>query len=553
MLAIIYQIFRSFTETEKKIFWGVLAIFIISSILWGFLVLQNKTIPVPIQSNLYREGMLGQPINVNPVLAGTNDSDRDLIELLFSDLLDLTESYTVSDDGQTWKMKLKADLRWDDGKPVTADDVIFTIDTIQDSGSRSPIFPTWQGVIVNRISEREVEFTLRTPYAFFLNNLQELKLLPKHIFGSIPPENIRLSNFNLEPVGNGPYQFSSMEKRKDGFITDYHLETNRYFAGEKPYLENLDIKFYASSDELINAFNLKRIDGFGGLNPKNVNDLKFGNQILEKLMPRYYAIFLNKNTKPSLVNKEVLKALELATNKEKIIGEVFNGRAIVINSPLPAIIEGYDRNTDPGHEFSLEKAIEILSKDKWLLNEKTQVREKKVGRQMETLEYAVIVPQISFLTQTVEIIKEDWAKIGVKLNPIIMNPEDILNEVIKTRNYPMILFGNVLKGNSDIFSFWHSSERFYPGLNLALYENKKVDALLESVRKNLEAEDRIKDLSQIQKLINEDKPAIFLYSPAYLYAGPKDLGGFEESVLITAADRFENVNKWYLETTRVFK
>ena len=249
----------------------------------------------------------------------------------------------------------------------------------------------------------------------------------------------------------------------------------------------------------------------------------------------------------------MLKALELATNKEKIIGEVFNGRAIVINSPLPAIIEGYDRNTDPGHEFSLEKAIEILSKDKWLLNEKTQVREKKVGRQMETLEYAVIVPQISFLTQTVEIIKEDWAKIGVKLNPIIMNPEDILNEVIKTRNYPMILFGNVLKGNSDIFSFWHSSERFYPGLNLALYENKKVDALLESVRKNLKAEDRIKDLSQIQKLINEDKPAIFLYSPAYLYAGPKDLGGFEESVLITAADRFENVNKWYLETTRVFK
>ena len=117
----------------------------------------------------------------------------------------------------------------------------------------------------------------------------------------------------------------------------------------------------------------------------------------------------------------------------------------------------------------------------------------------------------------------------------------------------MIIFGNVLRNNPDIFSFWHSSERFYPGLNLALYDNKKVDALLESIRTNSDETKRNEELFQLQKMIIQDQPAIFLYSPTYLYVGPKNLGGFEEKTIATPSDRFESVNLWYLETTRVFK
>ena len=117
----------------------------------------------------------------------------------------------------------------------------------------------------------------------------------------------------------------------------------------------------------------------------------------------------------------------------------------------------------------------------------------------------------------------------------------------------MILFGNILKQNPDLFSFWHSSERFYPGLNLSLYENKKVDALLEQVRKESDSVKRATALSQIQRMISEDMPAIFLYSPKYLYAAPSHFGGFDEPMISVPSDRFRNVNKWYLETTRVFQ
>jgi peptide/nickel transport system substrate-binding protein len=552
-MKILNQIYYSLTKTERYVFWGAILIFLTSGIIWANLMLEAATVEIPVSSNKYREGIVGQPVNVNPIFGGLNDADRDLIELLFSDLITLSESHKASGDGQTWNVILKSNLHWSDGRPLTSDDVIFTIDTIQSASSQSPLFMTWQGVVADRISEREIEFTLRSPYAFFLNNLKDLKIIPKHIFSVIPAENFHLSGFNLEPVGSGPYKFASSEKRKNGFITSYHLATNEYSPLEKPLIKEFEVKFYQDSAEIIRAFNTKKIDGFGGINPKNIEDLKLNHKIIGKLIPQYYAIFINKNTGNGLNNDNVLSALNLATNKERIIETVFSGKALTVNQPLLPFISGYDQSADPGNEFSLEEANEILEKDKWMMDEKIGTRSKTAGNRTEILEFSIVVPQIPFLTETVEIIKSDWEQIGVKLNPIVLNPSDVANEVIKTRNYQMIIFGNVLKNNPDIFSFWHSSERFYPGLNLALYENKKVDNLLESIRKNLNAEVRKNELAELQKLIIEDQPAIFLYSPIYLYAGPKDFGGFEEVTISVPSDRFRNVHKWYLETEKVFE
>ncbi len=550
---LIHQIYKNFTKTEQYIFWGSFLVFIASGTLLCLLILQTTTIEVPVESGIYREGIIGQPVAINPILSGITDADRDLIELVFANLTDLAESHESSSDGQIWNVILQPDLVWSDGKPLTSDDVIFTIDTIQNPASRSPLFLTWQGVIIDRISEREVEFTLRNPYAFFLDNLRGLKIIPKHIFGNIPVENFRLSEFNLEPVGSGPYQFVSSEKRKDGFISKYRLRANEHYAKQKPFIKAIEIIFFSSTADLIDAFNKKIIDGFGGLSPKQISSLQLNHKILEKVMPQYYAIFLNKNASASLADPAVLQAIGLATNKQALIESSFDGKALIVNSPIPSTVVGYDRAADPGNEFSIEKANGILDAAKWNINKNTEIREKQIGRGLETLEFNIVVPQISFLVDTIEILKEDWRRIGVKINPIILSPADVVNEVVKTRNYQMMLFGNILRGNSDVFSFWHSSERFYPGLNLSLYENKKVDTLLESARKNLDEVSRFEDLSELQKLIIKDQPAIFLYSPLYLYAAPKELGGFEESSIVTPSDRFKHINKWYLETERIFK
>ena len=164
-----------------------------------------------------------------------------------------------------------------------------------------------------------------------------------------------------------------------------------------------------------------------------------------------------------------------------------------------------------------------------------------------------MVPEAKFLIESANLIRDDWKKIGVSLNPVVMKLSDVVNNAIKPRNYQMILFGNTLNNNPDVFSFWHSSQRFDPGLNLAIFSDKNADNLLENIRQNLDENTRQQDLSRLQKIINDAKPAVFLYSPKYIYATSKSLGGFSAKSIAFSANRFEKVNEWYLKTARVFK
>ncbi|MDD5431082.1 MAG: peptide ABC transporter substrate-binding protein [Candidatus Pacebacteria bacterium] len=548
----LYNIFKTFTRMERFFFGGSLLVFVVSFIFLISFYLNAHTVSVPVSSNQYTEGIIGQPIYINPVISGTNDADNDLSEIVYSDLTELTDYYKIDETGKIWNIFLKPDLKWSDGKPLTTDDIIYTIETIQDPNTRSPLYQTWQGVVAQRISELEIEFNLRTPYAFFLDNLKDLKIIPEHIFGTIPSSNFRLSDYNLEPIGSGPYKFISYTKRKDGFITDYYFTANDNFASTTPYIKNFNVKFFQDSDELISAFNSKKIDGFGDLNPKNITDIKISNSIIEVPMPRYYAIFFNTAANAALQDKNIRLAMETATDKKKIIEKVFDNKALVADGPILPTMQGYDPASQVPQEFSIEKSVQLLESNGWVVAT-DGVREKRAGNITNRLEFDLIVPQIPFLEETVNIIKEDWQAAGIKINPIILNPLDINNEVIKTRNYQMIIFGNILKNNPDIFSFWHSSGKFYPGLNLAIYGNKKVDDLLESIRKEFDQAKRDEALKTLQLTINSDKPAIFLFSPTYLYIGPRSLGGFTQDPITVPSKRLNNVYLWHLKTTRIFK
>ena len=546
-----YQILKSFTDKEKKAAIISGAIFLICSILWIANFINTNTVAIPAESNKYTEGVIGQPKFINPVIANS-DIDRDLSQIVYSDLTELMDHYTVSNDGKTWNIFLKADLLWSDESPLTSDDVIFTIETIQDTETRSPLFTTWQGIVADRVSELEIEFNLRNSYAFFLDNLKELKIIPKHIFGSIPSANLKLSGYNLEPVGSGPYKYSSYSLRKDGFITQYSFEINPNYPGKKSFIKNISINFYQGQDELIDAFNSRKIDGFGNLNPTNIEKIKLSHKIIELKMPRYYAIFLNQNLNEGLKDIDVRNALNVAVDKNALVSDIFKNRAEIVNQPITSTIEGH--NNEIGlTEFSIEKSIQILEENGWKINEETGIREKKIGKNTIKLNFQLIIPQIQFLVDTAEQLKNNWEKLNVTLDIIKLNPTDVNEEVIKTRDYQMLLFGNILKNNPDIFSFWHSSEKFYPGLNLSLFQNKTVDELIESIRKEMDSEKRLIGIEKLQNSIVNENPAFFLFSPYYLYVSDKNLGGLEGKILITPSDRFKNINEWYLQTNRALK
>jgi len=517
----------------------------------GINSLNRLTVQVPVRGGTYVEGVVGQPTYINPVIAAS-EADRDLVALLYASLYDLAEKIESEESGQAWKVRLKENAAWHDGQLVTSDDVIFTIEKIQDPESRSPLAAGWRGISAERVSEREIRFNLAAPYAFFEDNLRRLYPVPKHLFADIPLANWRLSLYNLEPVGSGPYRFTSSDTRRDGYITEYRLAANDAYANGRPYIDTFAFKFYSDEERLLQAFNLAQIDGVGGIEPSLLSRFRLRYQLLSLTAPRYYAVFWNGSVNPVLKDKNVRRALAQAVNKEELASAIFGGNAVVSYGPIPPTFDTFNAALAKDTSFSKEQAESLLENSGWKRDE-NGLRSKGSGASKAVIEFNLVVPQVPFLKETAEYLKTAWDAIGVKANVILLSPQDVASEVVRTRNYEALLYGNILSGNPDLFSFWHSSQRFSPGLNLALYENKTADKLIETIRQTGDQGLRVKDLETLQSLIVQDQPALFLYSPNYLYVATRALRGFELVSLVTPPDRFRGVERWYVKTARTFQ
>lgn len=543
------------TRRERAVFMLAASIFAISGIFVAWSAYHRATEEVPARGGRFAEGVIGQPMFVNPLLANGNGPDEDLMRLVFGDMGDLAESYAESPDGKSWTMTLKEGLSWDDGEPITASDVVFTIETAQDESAGSAQTGTWQGVIAEKISDREVRFTLREKNSFFENLARSLKIAPEHIFAGIPTTNMRLSDYNLEPVGSGPYSWAGKDVGKDGFIREVRLVPSATYQGDAPLIPEFSVRFYKNEEDLVEAFNAKEIDGMGGISHARIPSLAIKHQLETIYLPRYYAIFFNKSTNPALKEEAVRRALSRAIDRKRIVNEVFGGYAAPSYGPMNPGTEGYDAETDRREEGAFaENAGGGLEAAGWLMNPEDGVRYKSVGKERLKLRIDVVVPDIPFLVQAMEIAKEAWKRAGVETNVTVMETGMVAETALRTRNYQALLFGNVLKRDPDIYAFWHSSRKFHPGLNLSLYDNDDADALLEAIRRGEGGEEKRNEaLKKLQRMITEDAPAAFLMNPAYIYVLADDVKGFDGKRSASAHDRLENAASWYRKTKRVLK
>ncbi len=510
--------------------------------------IKEKTIVVPARGGNYTEGVLGQPAHINPVTA-SSEADKSLVRLLFSNLSAISDKITVDKTGKNWNIRLKENIRWSDGEKLTSDDVIFTIQKIQDPDSGSPISSSWQSIGVNRISELELGIALGSPYSFFSENLKQLYIIPKHLFAETPVANWRLSRYNLQPVGSGPYAFDSYETRRDGFITAYHLKTNKFYFATRPLITEFSLRFFSNAAEMINVFNSGQIDGFA-IDSGQAGDIKRPYEAHNFFLSSYYAAFFNQGQNLALQDKKVRQALSIAVNRRELVDEILKGNGEIRLGPISMSL--LQNSVDQAGNFSTEIANQILDSDGWLAGSST-IRQKTIKNSKINLELNLLVPQISFLQKTAEILQIYWANIGVKTNIVALQPEDISGETVKNRNYQVILFGNMLNPPTDLFVFWHSTQIIYPGLNLSLYNSKQADNLITGIDRGTDNSKRPSDIQGIQDLIAGDYPAAFLYSPYYVYFSIKDLQGIQAGLINEPAERFNNVANWYLKTTRSLK
>lgn len=648
------QFFKILSKKEKNIFF----IFLILAFLSAGYLLTNfylkHTEIRPYRGGTYVEGLVGQPRFINPIYANS-DVDRDLAELVFSGLMkfdekmgiipDLAKKYEIEEDGKVYKFYLKENVFWQDKTPLTANDVIFTIKTIQNPDYKSPIRANWIGVEIEKINDFAIKFSIKQSYSAFLENCT-IKILPEHIWKDIAPQNFPLEIYNLKPVGSGPYQIKEIKEGKKNRIESLSLVSNYLYFDKKPYIPEIKFLFFNTSEELIKAAKNKKIQGFFSDRYQNLGE---NWKSYDFSLPRYFAVFFNQTKSKPLEEKKIREALNYGTNKKEIVEKIINlpenyqdFEEKIVNSPILPKIYGFNP-PETIYDFNLEKAKGLLEEAGYIVGNdgfrqkninkepafqfKSDLKSGSQGAEVRELQrclakfsdvypegeisgsfgqktkeavikfqekysaeilepsglkkgtgsvgmasrqklnevcfeknieviplkFSLVTVDQTQLAEVAEILKKQWQELGAEVEIKKLPILELEQDFIKPRNYEILLFGEVLGAIPDPLPFWHSSQKRDPGLNLALYENKDVDKLLEEIRKSMEPNVRAEKLNLLQNILIKDSPAVFLYCSDYLYFVSEKINGINIESVTSPSKRFSTIENWYIKTHRVWK
>jgi peptide/nickel transport system substrate-binding protein len=539
---------ESLSEGDQLIA-ALLGALIGTTVLVGLYALEHSfLISVPAHGGVLTEGELGSPRFVNPLLA-VSDADRDLVSLTYAGLMGLgadgvlvpvlAESYSVSSDGRTYTFVLKPNVKFSDGTPVTADDVVFTVGKAEDSALKSPELADWSGISAQAVDARTVRFTLAKPYAPFLENTT-LGILPSHLWKTLSDEEFPFSTLATEPVGAGPFKVARIVRDASGIISEYDLTANPSYAPGRPYLAGVHFIFYAQQNDLKSALAGGTVDSAYGIAAPGAIRAPYAS---------VFGIFFNPSANAVFARLEVRKALSLAIDRDNIAQNVLGGYASPVMGPVPpgSGIKGTPVATSTDR---IASAAAVLRAAGWSYDG-TNRQWVNAGAKL-TLAVTLKTSNVPELKAVASAAKADWEKLGVPTDIELYEPGDLNQNVIRPRKYDALLFGMVVGRDRDLFAFWDSSQRNDPGLNIAGYANKTVDQLLGASRQESDPVKRLEELSSIDADIAADYPAAFTHAPDFLYSVPKDLKGVSLSQIATPSDRFAGIAGWYLRSQSVW-
>ena len=381
-------------------------------------------------------------------------------------------------------------------------------------------------------------------------------------------EKFNLSPLNTKPVGSGPYKIRSVLKNKEGIPEEYKLERFNRFALGKPTIKYFNVISYSNERDLINALLSHSIDQAGGISPEYVKKAEGARyRVNTATLPRIFGIFFNDTKNKIFNDPEIVKAIDKAIDRQYIIDQVLEGYGAPIHNPIPEKIipnglsEVYTNKNIEEANLILDKAGWTLGSDGIRAKGGAKATTKKVNGKTVTvpatdsirLSFSLTTGDAPELKETTFLIKEQLKKIGVEVDIQKVYETGQLNQVIRARDYEALLFGQLINYESDLYSYWHSSQRVDPGRNIAMYNNKKVDILLESTQKILNGDERSDKYEDIIKEFNANIPAILIYSPKYLYLTSSRLNNMSLLNMTVPADRFFSVYTWSTDTDKVWK
>ena len=463
----------------------------------------------------------------------TNDKDQQV-------KADLAESWTFSDDCTRVTFRLRDGVRWHDGKPFTANDVLFTHALMVHPKTPTPYREDFEQVqTIEVVDPRTVTITYKTPYAKGLQSWS-MYMLPKHLLQTYMEQGrLREAPQNrTAPVGTGPYRFKEWKSGEKVVLT----ANPDYYERDRPYISRLVYRIIPSQATVFLELKAKGVDA------ANLTALQFNRQTdypaFNKAYNRYRwtgnnVTYLGFNLKdPRFADKRVRHAIAHAINKQELIDHVILGRGQRATGPyLPGTWPHNPNVSDLRYDPA--RAKQLLAQAGW----KERNAEGYLVKDGKPFAFEILTNQGNDERKKVaEIIQAALREIGVKADVRIIEWATLLKEHVRKRNFDTLVLGWGLGIDPDRYSMFHSSKTRPEDLNVASYANPEVDEYLERGRATCKQEERARAYRRVHELLAEDIPVMFLYHRESLYAVSSRVKGVKPA----PTGILYNFNDWYV-------
>jgi peptide/nickel transport system substrate-binding protein len=516
----------------------------------------------PLAGGVYTEALIGSIGRLNPLLDYYNSADYDIDRLIYSGLVrfdsrglpygDLAETWGISRDGKTYSFSIRADAYWHDGQPVTAEDVVFTVEQMRDDRLPLPddVHAFWDQVEVEALDEKTLQFRLPEAFSPFLDYLS-FGVLPRHALEGLSGSALIDAPFNLSPIGSGPYRIESVDTEGDGVIGVTLRAFPEYYAGPL-YLEKIIFRYYPDEAAAMSAYEAGEVMGVSQLTGGNLERaLRLPNlKVFTGRLPRLTMIYLNLDDPrlPFFQDARVRRALLQGVNRRWILDRLMGGQAIPAHGPIfPdswAYYEGIEQI-----EFDTAAATAQLKDAGYTVPaEGSNVREKDGVK----LAFELAYPEGELFGQIAEQIRQDWSRLGVEVELVAMPYDELIADHLEPRTYDAALVDiNFSRSpDPDPYPFWHQAQ-ITNGQNYAQWDDRQVSEYLEQARVNDDFSERAKRYRNFQVRFAQELPALALFYPTYSYGVDSQIRGASMGPLYDPSDRFNAIAQWHTRTESV--
>ena len=489
----------------------------------------------PVVKNDWKvQWLTANPEGLNPIV-GNDGYAQDVYQNIFDTLLTfdvesgeakprVAERWEISKDEMTYDFYLRKDVKFHDGKPLTAEDIKFTYDILMNPKTDSAALRNYLADIkeCQVMGPHHVRYTMKRPYFRNLIMLGLISVLPKHVYSV---GNINTHPANRAPIGSGPYKFSKWDSGRS-----IELDLNAdYWGNQVEYFKDLNnfkrILFRVITDQAVAALALKKGD-IDVLDPTPTQFLKdFKGPDFEKSFYRIkystadgngYRYIAWNLKKPLFQSKEVRQALAYAMPRDQINKSMFEDLLTPSVGPFPVGSPKVDPSVK-AISYDKEKAIELLAQAGW----KTKGSDGILTKGNERLSFQILFGAGSAEGERIALVyQQSLRDIGVEMNIRTLEWTVFLKQR-QERKFDAIMMSWTSSLESDPYQIWHSTQEKDGGSNAGAYANKRVDEIMEKARMTLDRETRNKLYQEMSVIIADEQPYLFLFERPHLFVGTK--------------------------------